>query len=67
MIAALIYALIYILLICGAAWLACYIIGVAGMPDPPARVVRLIIWVVAAVACLLVLLRVLLPALGPLP
>lgn len=67
MIAALIYAVIYIVVICGVAWLITYVITFAGMPDPPARIVRMVVWLVAAIACLLVLLRVLVPALGPLP
>jgi hypothetical protein len=67
MLTALIYAIIYILIICGVAWLITYIVAYAGMPDPPARIVRMVVWLVAAIACLLVLLRVLAPALGPLP
>jgi hypothetical protein len=66
LIAALIYALVDILVICGLAWLLVYILGVVGLPEPPARAVVMVIWLIAGITCLLVLARVVLPALGPL-
>lgn len=67
MLEALIIALIWIIVICVVAWVLVAILGMAPLPPPISGILPMVVWAVAAIACLLVLLRVFVGAVPALP
>lgn len=67
MLEALILAVVYIVIVCIVAWVLVAVLGMAPLPPPIAGFLPVLIWAVAAIACLLILLRVLVPAVHGIP
>jgi len=62
MIEAVIYALIVIAVVALVIWLIIWVLQSVGVPLPP-QVIK-IVWVIFALICILILLRMVLPAAG---
>ena len=67
MLEALILAVIYCCIVLVVAWLLSVLVGMIPAPPPVAGILPTIIWVIAVIVCLLILLRVLIPAVHGLP
>jgi hypothetical protein len=67
MLEALIVGVIYIAIVMVVAWLLVTLVRLIPMPPPIAGVVPTVIWVIAAIICLVILLRVVAGGLPALP
>jgi hypothetical protein len=67
MLEALIVGVIYIAIVMVVAWLLVVLVRLIPMPPPIAGVVPTVIWVIAAIICLVILLRVVAGGLPALP
>lgn len=64
---ALVVAVIYIAVVLVVAWLLTVLIGLIPVPAPIGGVIPTVIWAVAAIVCLVILLRVVVGGLPSLP
>jgi hypothetical protein len=67
MVEALIGAVLYCVVVLVIAWILAVLVGMIPLPAPARGVLPTIIWVVAALICLVILVRLLLGIAGPLP
>jgi hypothetical protein len=64
---ALVVAVIYCLIVMLVAWLLVTLVAMVPVPSPIGAILPTLIWAIAAIACLIILLRVLFGAAPALP